>query len=204
VKVCGITNLDNALMCENYGANALGFIFYKESKRYISPDDAKNIIKNLSPFTIKVGVFVNESAENINRISSETKLDLVQLHGDENPALLKEIELPAIKSFRVKDNFDFSTLNDYKNCSHLLDTYTSNGFGGSGKIFNWNIIPKNILNKIILSGGVSINNIETIYNDIKPSAVDLSSSLEIEPGKKDEQKVKEFFNKIYSLRSKTW
>jgi phosphoribosylanthranilate isomerase len=204
VKVCGITNLDNALMCENYGANAIGFIFYKESKRYIAPDDAKNIIKNLSPFTIKVGVFVNESIENVNRISSETKLDMIQLHGDENPDLLNEIELPVIKSFRIKNDFDFSILNSYQNCFHLLDTYTDNGFGGSGKTFNWNIIPKNILNKIILSGGISIKNIETIYNDIKPSAVDLSSSLESEPGKKDEQKVKEFFNKIYSFRSKTW
>lgn len=191
-------------MCEKHGADALGFIYYKESKRYVAPVEAKAITKQLSPFTMKVGVFVNETSENINKIASEVKLDLVQLHGDENPEFLEDINFPIIKSFRIKDDFDFDILNEYKDCSYLFDTYTKDGFGGSGKTFNWDIIPKNIMNDIILSGGISVNNIETIYKTLNPSAVDLSSSLESEPGKKDTNKVKEFFKKIHSLRSKTW
>jgi len=191
-------------MCEEHGADALGFIFYKESKRYVTPVEAKAITKRLSPFTMKVGVFVNETPEKIKKIASEVKLDLVQLHGDENPEFLEGINFPVIKSFRIKDDFDFDILNEYKDCSYLFDTYTKDGYGGSGKIFNWDIIPKNLLDAIILSGGISINNIEKVYSTLNPSAVDLSSSLESEPGRKNENKVKEFFKKIHSLRSKTW
>lgn len=200
VKVCGITNIEDALLCEACGADALGFIFYENSKRYIKPEEAKEIIRILSPFTLKVGVFVNEPIDEINRLSSEIKLNAVQLTGEQSPDELSKIPLPVIKAFRVNAQFEFSNIEKYKNASYLLDTFSSDGYGGTGKNFNWEIIPDQIRNKIILAGGVSVDNIETIYKYIKPAAVDLSSSLEQVPGKKDKEKVMRFFEKFNSLR----
>jgi phosphoribosylanthranilate isomerase len=194
VKICGITNLDDALFCEKLGADALGFIFYDKSKRYIQPNSARDIIKMLSPFILKVGVFVNETPENINSISKLAGLNIVQLHGDETPKQIAEINLPTIKAFRVSDDFDFDILNDYKNCYFLLDTYSSKQFGGTGKTFNWNIVPEHLKGKIILSGGISSSNIQRIIKEVNPYAIDVSSSVEEYPGKKSEIKLKEFFN----------
>lgn len=200
IKVCGITNLDDALSAESLGANALGFIFYKKSKRYIKPVQAAHIIKHLSPFTIKVGVFVDEPVENINKISKQTAINLVQLHGNELPDTLSNILLPVIKAFRVDANFDYNVLNNYKRCSILLDNYSENNLGGTGKNFNWDNIPNDIKNNIILAGGISSDNIEFIYEEVKPAAVDVSSSLEISPGKKDKGKMEMFFNEVKLVR----
>ena len=202
VKICGITNIDDASLCENLGADALGFIFYAKSKRYIEPIAVRKIIEKLSPFTVKVGVFVNESAKNINEIASTVRLNAVQLHGDEKPDILKEIDFPVIKSFRIDESFDYSTLSKYKDVSYLLDSYSVNEYGGTGKKFDWEKIPISLRHKIILSGGVSSENIEYIFTQIKPKAVDLSSSVEIVPGKKDKNKLNEFFNKINYLKHK--
>lgn len=200
VKVCGITLMEDALLCEALGADALGFIFYKKSKRYITPEKASSIINSLSPFTMKVGVFVNEPPEMINEIAFNLKLNAVQLHGDETPADAEKIFLPVIKSFRISGSFDFTVLNNYKNVFYLLDAFKHDEYGGTGSSFNWESIPEILRNKIILAGGVSEDNLEIIFKNIKPAAIDLSSSLEIEPGKKDKEKVKRFFNKLNSLK----
>lgn len=202
VKICGITNIEDAKLSHKLGADAIGFIFYKKSKRFIEPKDAKVIINQLPPFVFKVGVFVNESVEEINEIAKEVKLNFVQLHGEEPPEMIAQIELPVIKVFRVKDNFDFAVLSQYKNCSFLLDAFDEKEYGGTGQKFNWNKIPIELQSKIILAGGVSAENIEKIYNEIKPYAIDVSSSVEIKPGKKDEIKLKELFKKIIELRNK--
>ena len=194
VKICGITNIEDAVLSENLGADALGFIFYEKSKRYISPKTANDIIKHLSPFTLKVGVFVNENSDKINAESKTAGINIVQLHGDEKPELIAEINLPVIKAFRINDEFDFKILEEYKNCYFLFDTYSSMQFGGTGKTFNWDIIPKRFADKIILSGGISISNIKRIIDEVNPYAVDLSSSVEDYPGKKSELKLKQFFN----------
>lgn len=203
VKICGITNLDDALLCESLGANALGFIFYKGSKRYISPEAANEISKSLSPFTMKVGVFVNETPDTINNISSIAKFNAVQLHGEESSDSIKNISLPVIKSFRVDDNFDYNVLKSYRDTYFLLDTYSNTEFGGTGKVFNWENIPVEYKNKIILAGGISIENVEEIFIKVKPAAIDLSSSLELEPGKKDKEKVKRLFEKLNGLKGKS-
>jgi phosphoribosylanthranilate isomerase len=200
IKICGITNIEDALVAESFGTDAVGFIFYKKSKRYVTPEQAENIIKTLSPFTTKVGVFVNESFENINNISKQTGINVVQLHGDENPDISKSISLPVIKAFRVDNNFDYNKLNQYQECSILLDAYSENDYGGTGNKFNWEEIPFEIKNEIILAGGISSDNIEFIYKNIKPAAVDLSSSLEITLGKKDKKKMEKFFNKVKVIR----
>lgn len=196
IKICGITNLNDALMCEKLGADALGFIFYTKSKRFVEPEIVKEITKQLSVFTIKVGVFVNERPEIINIIAKQAGLNLIQLHGNETPELIELINLPVIKALRVDDNFDFNLLNNFKNSKILLDTYSTTDYGGTGKAFNWNIIPGEIRSKVIISGGISYENVKMLIKEINPYAIDVSSSLEELPGKKSELKVKEFFDQI--------
>ncbi len=201
IKICGTTNLDDALLCVRFGSDALGFIFYEKSKRYIEPENAASIIKKLSVFTVKVGVFVNQSYEVINHIAKKCKLNVVQLHGNEEPELINKIDFPTIKSFRIKDNFDFNIVEQYNCNNFIFDSFDENYFGGTGKKFNWQIIPENLLNRVILSGGITIDDLEYIFNEIKPYGIDLVSSLEKFSGKKDELKLKEFFTKVNELKN---
>lgn len=198
VKVCGITNIDDAKLCVDCGADALGFIFYKESKRYIEPDEAKKIIDKLPFFVLKVGVFVNENFENVNSTAKNIGLNAVQLHGNENLDYCGKINYPVIKAIRVDEKLN-ENLEKYSNYTILLDSKDAREYGGTGKQFDWELIPENYRNKIILAGGVSEDNIDYIFNRIKPQAVDVSSSLEKEPGIKDREKVKSFFRKLNYL-----
>jgi len=200
VKICGITNINDASICCDLGADALGFVFYKKSKRFINYSTAEKIIKYLPAFIAKVGVFVDNNVEEINQISQKIGLTHIQLHGNEDIDFASQIILPVIKSFRIDEQFDFKKLHEYKNCEFLLDSFSHEALGGTGKSFNWNLIPKNLRDKIILAGGVSIENIEYIYKNIQPQAVDLSSSVEIKPGKKSHKKLKEFFKVVNNLR----
>ncbi len=202
IKICGIKRLEDALVCEKQGADAIGFIFYDKSKRYIKPEDAGKISERLSPFLSKVGVFVNESLENINWISKTAGLNAVQLQGNEPVEFLSHINLPVIKGFRVNDDFDFRILNSFGKCGILLDSYSQQGYGGTGNSFNWEKIPKEFRNKIILAGGVSSNNIEFIMAEINPAGVDVSSSLETSPGIKNHEEIIKFINKINEYRIK--
>ena len=203
IKICGITKLEDALICEKEGSDALGFIFYSGSKRFITPHRAKEIISELGPFLAKVGVFVNESVTNINKIVSECGLTMVQLHGEESPDQIKNIIVPVIKGFRVAKNFDYAVLKKYKDCFFLLDTFSDSNYGGSGKSFKWENIPVALRAKVILAGGISIENLERIFTEIKPAAIDLSSSVELAPGKKDHKKIYSFFKKYSELRNNT-
>ncbi len=200
IKICGITNLDDALLCQQCGADAVGFIFYKKSKRFILPEAAAEISKALSPLLMKVGVFVDEDASGINRTASLAGLNAVQLHSGKDIINSDLINLPVIKAYRINDEFDFSTL--YNSGTHyfLLDAYSEKEYGGTGKKFNWSLIPGNLRNRIILAGGISAESLEEIFNNIKPAAIDLSSSLEKVPGKKDTNKVLDFFKKFNSLK----
>ncbi|MCL6495685.1 MAG: phosphoribosylanthranilate isomerase [Ignavibacterium sp.] len=200
IKICGITNLADALLCESCGADAIGFIFYVGSKRQIMPDEAAEIVRNLNPLTIKVGVFVDENPALINQLIKDVGLNMVQLHGGETPEDISLINVPVIKAFRVNDNFDFSVLNHYSNSYLLLDSFDKEELGGTGKTFNWQMIPEQLKSKIILAGGINSDNIDIIFQQIKPQAIDVSSSLEEYPGKKDKQKVIQFFKKIKSFK----
>lgn len=200
VKVCGITNIDDAKVCVDCGTDALGFIFYEKSKRNIEPGKAKKIIDTLPFFVFKVGVFVNEDAEKVNQIAKELKLNAVQLHGEEDLDYCKKINYPVIKAIRVDEKVN-QNLEKYSNYTILLDSKDEKEYGGTGQKFNWDLIPESLRNKIILAGGVSEENIAEIHNIISPQAVDLSSSLEKEPGIKDHEKVKSFFRKFNKLRN---
>jgi len=202
VKICGITNLEDAMLGVELGADMLGFIFFDKSKRFVQYNVAESIIKQLPNSILKVGVFVNSTIEEINSAADKIGLSAVQLHGDETPSYTMQIKRPVIKSFRVDNKFDFTLLDKYENCSFLLDNFSEKKFGGTGKSFDWSLIPDDPKNKIILAGGVSSKNIEEIFVNIKPYAVDLVSSVEKSPGKKDEEKLKEFFNTVNKLRNK--
>ncbi len=199
VKICGITNLEDALYCQKAGADALGFVFYEKSKRYISPCEAKKINDKLNPFIVKVGVFVNNTAEEINNISKISGINLVQLHGDELPDIVKKINLPVIKAIRIKGKVNMTEIEKWNNVKLLFDTYTEENFGGTGKRFNTNFLPENIYVNSIIAGGINCDNInEILNNNILPAGVDLSSSVEVTPGKKDRKKIDEFFRIIKS------
>jgi phosphoribosylanthranilate isomerase len=200
IKICGIANINDAKLCADLEADAIGFIFYEKSKRYVEPGIVKNIVSELPAFLFKVGVFVNEDPRIVNSIAKKTNLNLVQLHGEESPSYLSEIEFPVIKSFRVDEDFDYKILTQYENCSFLLDSFHAKQYGGTGLKFDWTKIPNQVKNKIILAGGISTENIESIYNEIGPYAIDISSSVETEPGKKDHIKLNELFAKYNELR----
>ena len=195
VKICGITNINDALLCQECGADALGFIFYEGSKRYIEPEKAAQIIRPLSPFIMKVGVFVNEPAGKINKIATSAGLNVIQLHSKENSGSEEKINYPVIESYRIRNDFDFSEL--YKSAApyFLLDSFSDKEYGGTGKSFDWHLIPEDLKSRIILAGGISVENLEVIVQNVKPAAI------ESEPGRKDKAKVKEFFNKFNSLKA---
>lgn len=200
IKICGITNYEDAKLVSDLGADAIGFIFYKNSKRFVLPEIVKNIVDKLPPFLTKVGVFVNEDADVVNKIMQNCKLNIAQLHGDENLEYICKINYSIIKVFRISQNFNFNNLSKYAHLNILLDTYNQKEFGGTGENFDWDMIPQEIRNKIILAGGISENNLEEIFYKIKPYAIDVSSSLEIKPGKKNHEKLKTLFRKINELR----
>lgn len=200
VKICGITNTRDALLCSGYGADALGFVFYKESKRYVTPQTAKSICSQLPFFISKIGVFVDEKPHEINKIGKLAGLNAVQLHGSETADIVKELELPVLKSFRINSDFDFTLLDEFGDCGILLDTYSSSELGGTGRSFDWKLIPEKYRTRIILAGGISAANITHVIEEINPAGVDLSSSVEKSPGIKDENQIKTFFEKVTQSR----
>jgi len=200
VKICGITNIDDALLCTDLGADALGFIFYNRSKRNVSVINAEEIITQLPSFITKVGVFVEQSPEEILSVVNNLGLNSVQVYDVNASYNYDSFPIQVIKAIRIKTDFDFSTISHDNKFQYLLDTYSEKLKGGTGETFDWNIIPDNLRHKIILAGGISSYNIEYIYKNINPQAVDLSSSVEAGPGKKDKGKLKEFFNIVNKMR----
>lgn len=190
VKICGITNLEDALLSAKFGADALGFNFYEKSPRYIVPEKAREIIEQLLQEILKVGVFVNEDLDKIIEIASIAKLDALQLHGEETPEFARELKqktnLEIIKAFRVSPGFKPEDVLPYETDAILLDAYSPKEHGGTGETFDWEIAKKvqEIFPKMYLAGGLSHENIFNAIRFCEPYAVDACSCLEIEKGKK--------------------
>ncbi len=198
VKICGITNLADALLAAKFGADALGFNFYEKSPRYIVPEKAREIIEQLPENILKVGVFVNESLDKIVEIAEITKLDALQLHGEETPEFACELKsktnLEIIKAFRVSPEFKPEDVLKYETDAILLDAYNPQEHGGTGEIFDWKIARKvqEIFPKMYLAGGLSPKNIADAIKTVHPFGVDSCSLLEFPKAKKDLKKVSNF------------
>ncbi len=198
IKICGITNIEDALFSVERGAHALGFVFYKNSKRYIDAESTHGIISRLPPFVTTVGVFVNEDMETIRKIKGITGIDLVQLHGDETPAFCNDLGMNYIKACRVSDRSKLDEIGYYNTNLILLDSHSKDGYGGTGEVFDWDLIKEvNFKNKrIILSGGLNPFNVKEAVGKIRPDAVDVSSGVESKPGRKDREKIKKFIEAV--------
>jgi phosphoribosylanthranilate isomerase len=197
VKICGITNLADAMAAVDFGADALGFVFFQGSPRFISYDDAAAIIKKLPSFTTTVGVFVDERPDQIEKIIGLTDIDVVQLHGNEPPEICN-FSRRIIKAIRVKSLESLEPLIHYKDkvSAFVLDTFTPKIFGGTGQIFNWDIaIEAKQFGRIILAGGLTPDNVVEGVKRVRPYGVDVSSGVESEKGEKDHRKLSLFIER---------
>jgi len=196
IKICGITNLADAQLAVELGADALGFIFYRQSKRYVAPALAAEICAALPPFVAKVGVFVNESEVDIRKTLNDCRLDVVQLHGEESPEFCQRFPVKVIKAIRVRSEDSLRAATDYDVDALLLDTYTTEQHGGTGQKFDWTLArqAKTMLRvPIVLSGGLTPENVGDAMRQVEPFAVDVASGVEAEPGRKDLEKLRRFF-----------
>jgi phosphoribosylanthranilate isomerase len=197
IKVCGITSLDDALAAVDAGADALGFVFYEGSKRYIQPREAGKITAALPPFVATVGVFVNHSPEDISAVVRESGIGVVQLHGDETPEAVSLIPFPLIKAFRVGGSIDPAEVELYPVQAILFDKRSDEIYGGTGKSFDWSILRgANFGKRVILSGGLSAENVEEAVGIVRPYAVDVSSGVEDSPGRKNHLKIRQFIQAV--------
>lgn len=198
VKICGITNLNDAQTAVTAGADALGFVFYAASPRHILPEQAADIIRNLPPFVQTVGLFVNEESATVNSIADQCGIDVIQLHGEETPEYCHLIGRRIIKAFRVKNSAILESLPQYRVSGHLLDTWSPLAHGGTGESFNWEIAAEASRRgyKIILAGGLSSGNVAESIQQAHPFAVDVSSGVESSPGVKDTDKIRSFITQV--------
>jgi phosphoribosylanthranilate isomerase len=199
IKICGITNLEDALAALFSGASAIGFVFYKKSPRYISPLKAANISRILPKKIKRVGVFVNEDAGKVKKIARFCGLDMLQFHGGESAAYCRKFKgYKVIKAFPVKEKPDLAKISEYKGCACLFDTYSKKLAGGTGKKFNWHLLKNldKIKDPVFLSGGLTAANAAKAVKLLKPDWVDVSSALESRPGKKDKSKIRRFVQAV--------
>ena len=194
VKICGITSVADGLAAAEAGADAVGLMFYEGSPRHVSPQTAAEIARDLPPFVIKVGVFVNAPEVEVTRAISECGLNIVQFHGDESPDYVRRFPVMTIKAFRIRDESSLQPLADYATDAWLLDAHAPDALGGTGQQFNWDLAvkAKELGRPIFLAGGLTPANISEAVRRVRPYAVDVSSGVESAPGKKDHRKVRAF------------
>jgi len=198
IKICGITNREDAYAAVDSGVDALGFIFYKKSPRYISPEKAKDIIEELPPAVTKVGVFVNHDVSEVKTIFEFCRLNLLQLHGNESPDYCRDFPASLlIKAISPKPGDDLGILSHYPIKAFLVDSYDPERYGGTGKTSNWELAATlSTMLHLILSGGLQKENIIDAIAAVSPLAVDINSGVEVSPGKKNHHKIREIVDVI--------
>ena len=199
IKICGITNLEDALLAAELGADALGFIFYPKSPRKVATETTREIIAQLPPFVAAVGVFVDEEAAVVQELAAKVRLDWVQLHGQESPDYCLNLGQRVIKGFRIKDETSLKELALYRGAvqAFLLDTYKPGQVGGTGESFDWRLAREaRQYGQIILAGGLTPENVAQAIEVAQPQAVDAASGTEAAPGRKDPDKLRAFFKVV--------
>ena len=208
IKICGITRMEDLSMVVASGADALGFVFYPPSPRYVQPEQAAQLLRALPPFVLSVGLFVNVTVDELKASIAQAPVQLLQFHGDETPqqcaALAAAVQRPFIRAFRVKPDTGPQDLLEceriYRDASPLfngllLDAFVE-GYGGAGKVFDWSLIPKELAPRVVLSGGLSVQNVTGAISQLRPFAIDVSSGVELAKGIKDEAKVRALIDAV--------
>lgn len=202
VKVCGITNYEDAVLALDKGADALGFNFFPSSPRHVDPKAAHAIIRRLPPFAVTVGLFVNvERADSVEETARLAGVGVIQLHGDESPEYCRRLSAwPLIKALRIGGEPVREDLERYPVQGFLLDVRDDTLFGGTGKSFDWNLV-QGIDRKrpVILAGGLRADNVQAAIRAVDPYGVDVCSGVEREPGIKDPGKLAEFMNEVRNV-----
>jgi len=201
VKVCGITNAKDAHWAVRCGASALGFVFCA-SPRQVTPEEVRVIREELSPHVRVVGVFTKESVHRVREVATYCRLDLVQLHGDPSPGVCRDVGLPCIRAFRVRDETSLRSVRDYRGAVHavLLDAWDAERAGGTGRVFDWRLVSRKEALEIpvILAGGLTPENVGEAVAKVRPHGVDVSSGVETRPGIKDPTLVRRFVKRARS------
>ncbi len=201
IKICGITNAQDAEAAVAAGADALGFVFYAQSPRCIEPAVAKRIIAQLPPFILSVGVFVNQDQETIRNIYNECGLAFAQLHGDETPAFCESLGRPILRALRLRDRGSLLALAEYKGRigvrGFVVDAFSAEAYGGTGQTVDWSLAREVAkAAPILLAGGLTPGNVQEAVRQVQPYGVDVSSGVEERPGKKDHEKIRAFTRAI--------
>ncbi|MDP7051243.1 MAG: phosphoribosylanthranilate isomerase [Verrucomicrobiota bacterium] len=194
VKICGITSVEDAQAVEQAGADAVGLMFYEGSPRHIALEQAKAIVDSLSNTIVRVGVFVNSEESFVRQAMEICTLNMLQFHGDETPEYCARFEIMTLKAIRVSDESSLREMERYSADGFLLDAFSENSLGGTGETFNWELAKRATKSgrPIFLAGGLSSENVAEAVKAVRPFAVDVSSGVESEPGKKDAAKVRAF------------
>ncbi len=194
IKICGITRLEDAKASVHAGCDALGFVFYKESPRYIALDSFKVIVKELPPFVTKTGLFVNADPAEIEEAIQSGLVNVLQFHGDETPDFCRQFNFPYIKAVAVSSSVDLiQYAKDFHDAEALLlDAYHEHLKGGTGQTFDWNLIPQSLSKPIVLAGGLTVDNVKEAIKKVKPYAVDVSGGVEESKGIKNSLKIQAF------------
>ena len=194
VKICGITNAEDAWSAAAAGADALGFMFYTPSPRCVSREQAGQITRELPPFVARVGVFVDPTEDEVRRAIAETGIDTLQFHGDESPEFCRKFGLRVIKAFRVRDAASLDGTAAFPAEAWLLDSFVAGKPGGTGEKFNWDLAAEAARRHptVLLAGGLTPENVAAAVEQVRPYGLDVSSGVESAPGKKDRAKVRDF------------
>lgn len=198
VKICGITRVEDALAAVQHGCDAIGLVFYAKSPRNVSLQQAAEIVAGLPAFVTAVGLFVDAAPAEINVVLAAVRLGLLQFHGDETPQQCRRYGLPYMKAIRVKAGTNLlqyaAEYSDAK--ALLLDAYAEGVAGGSGRVFDWSLIPANLPLPVVLAGGLNAGNVSAAIQQVHPYAVDVSGGVEITKGIKDADKIAAFMRGV--------
>ena len=201
IKMCGITNVDDARVAVEAGADALGFVRYRKSPRFVKPAVVKAIVAGLPPFVLPVGVFVNEEPDRVRTLMDDCGLALAQLHGDETAPYCQDLGRPVLKALRLKDRGTFLALAEFSGRANvrgfLIDAFSDQAYGGTGQTVDWGLAQEVAQSMpVVLAGGLTPVNVAEAIARVRPYGVDVSSGVELSPGKKDHKKVKDFIRAV--------